>query len=231
MCRGKDQCSELDTDPARWDKNSPLPPPKWIEEEISKFTQSVEYLISGKRGKCIDMLSTIRDAEFTNWYIEHGQMSGKHRKNLLGIKKPELLKENLRDPLRAPKKFQNEVFARDNYHCRYCGSRLISQKFIKLFIQALDSDIFKRGKTNLTTHGIIHATWPVADHVIPWNIGGKTNPDNLVSSCATCNYGKDGYTCEQLGILNPFEQPPVADDWDGLVSKELHIKAYNNALK
>ena len=84
---------------------------------------------------------------------------------------------------------------------------------------------FKRGDTNLTTHGIIHLSWPVADHVIPWNLGGKTNLSNLISSCASCNYGKDGYTIEQLGISNPFNRVPIIDKWDGLVSKIPKLKS------
>tara|TARA_R110000823_G_scaffold65723_1_gene154077 strand:+ start:999 stop:1670 length:672 start_codon:yes stop_codon:yes gene_type:complete len=223
MCRAKNECSELGADTTKWDQYCPLRPPEWIEREVSKFVQALDQFINGNRENCIDILSTIRSEEITSWYIEHGQMSGRHRKNFLGIPKPELISEDLRDPLRAPKKYQNEVFTRDNYHCRYCGARLISQKLIKSFIKALNSEQFKRGSTNLTTHGIIHATWPVADHVVPWNMGGRTNLANLVASCASCNYGKDGYTCEQMGITNPFTRAPIKDDWDGLVSKEVHL--------
>ena len=75
---------------------------------------------------------------------------------------------------------------------------------MRLFIKKINTSLFQRGKSNLTTHGIIHLYWPVADHVIPWSKGGLTNLENLVSSCATCNYGKAGYTIEQLGIENPF---------------------------
>ena len=59
-------------------------------------------------------------------------------------------------------------------------------------------------------------TWPVADHVVPWNKGGQTNLQNLVTSCASCNYGKDGYTLEQLGLDNPFDSDPVMSNWIGL---------------
>ncbi len=224
MCRGKNECSELGADPAKWDKDCPLRPPEWLNGEITKFVQALEQFIAGNQENCISILSTIRNHEITDWYIEHGQMSGKHRKNLLGIPKPELISEDLRDPLRAPKKYQNEVFTRDNYHCRYCGAKLISQKLMKSFIKAFDSEHFKKGPTNLATHGVIHAAWPVADHVEPWNIGGRTNLENLVASCGACNYGKDGYTCEQMGITNPFSRQPIQDGWDGLVSLEARVK-------
>lgn len=224
MCRGKNICSELGANPAEWDKNCPLLPPKWINTEINKFIEAAHMFIQGNRELCIRTLSTIEDKKITNWYIEHGQMSGMHRKNILDSPNLELASENSRDPLRAPQKYQTEVFSRDNYHCRYCGQKLISQKFMKSFIKGVNSDQFKKGSTNLTTHGIIHVTWPVADHVIPWNIGGQTNSFNLVASCGPCNYGKAGYTCEQMGITDPFSRPPTQDSWDGLSSREADVR-------
>ncbi len=224
MCRGRNGCSELGIEPANWDQNCPLRPLEWIDGEISKFIQALDLFIKGSRESCIEVLLTIRNQEITDWYIEHGQMAGMHRTNFLDIPKPVAIPDNLRDPIRAPKKYQTEVFNRDQYHCRYCGAKLISQKLIKSFISALNSEHFMRGSTNLTTHGIIHATWPVADHVIPWNLGGRTDLTNLVASCAACNYGKAGYTCEQMGISDPFTRPPIHDGWDGLVSKQVNIK-------
>ena len=61
--------------------------------------------------------------------------------------------------------------------------------------------------------------WPVADHVVPWNLGGRTSLDNLVSSCATCNYGKDGYTLEEIQITNPFHRKVINSDWKGFSDK------------
>jgi len=143
---------------------------------------------------------------------------------ICNIPKPQLIDEELRDKLRSPRKYQNKVFERDGYKCRYCGIRLISQEFIKLFIKNLDSPIFQKGATNLSVHGIIINTWPVADHVFPWNMGGQTNLENLVSSCGSCNYGKDGYTCEQLGIEDPLLRKPILDKWDGLLSRINELK-------
>lgn len=219
MCRGKDECTELADNTSKWDRYCPLRPPEWIDIEITSFEQAVDQLMKGNRDKCLELLANIKDEEITDWYIEHGQMSGRHRKNILGIPKPELVPEELRDSIRAPKKFQNAVFIRDGYRCRYCGGRLISQKFMKAFIGKLNTTKFMKGPNNLSTHGIIHATWPVADHVVPWNLGGRTNRENLVTSCGACNYGKDGYTCEQMGIDSPFGREPVIDSWDGLSSK------------
>ena len=215
MCRGKNICSELGTDSNTWSKESPLPKPEWMNKEVDLFISAVEAYIAGNKSLSLEIISQIRSDEITEWYIEHGQMSGRHRKLQLNITPPETIDISLRDPVRSPAKIQQKVFERDAYHCRYCGGKVISQEFLRSFIKSLNSPLFSRGETNLSTHGIIHITWPVADHVIPWNKGGRTCLDNLVSSCAPCNYGKDGYMIEQLGIADPFERSAKNSNWDG----------------
>ena len=221
MCRGKNICTELGTDSNTWSKESPLPKPEWMNKEVDLFISAVEAFIAGNKNVCIEIISQIRSDEITEWYIEHGQMSGRHRKLQLNITPPETIDISLRDPVRSPAKIQQKVFERDSYHCRYCGGKLISQEFLRTFIKSLNSPLFSRGETNLSTHGIIHITWPVADHVIPWNKGGRTSLVNLVSSCAPCNYGKDGYTIEQLGIADPFERSAKNSNWKGFKDKIL----------
>jgi len=223
MCIGKNGCVELGDDPQQWEIDCPLRPPEWFESEIDLFENAVKNFLSGNREECISIINQINSQKVQDWYINHGQMSGCHRAMALGITPPPVLDESKRDPLRVPKKYEKEVFERDGYRCRYCGIRLISNEFLKRFIKALDSPAFRKGPTNRDTHGIIHICNPVADHVFPWNMGGKTLPENLVASCATCNYGKAGYTIEQLGISDPFSRQPLINGWDGLLCYQSQI--------
>ena len=218
MCRGKKHCDVLGLDPHNWNQYSPLPQLPWFEEELQKFIEAVDLFIAGKKDYSIEKLNTIRNDELKDWSIEHGQMSGMHRMNNLQKDKPTAIDISLRDPLRSPKKFEKVVFERDGHRCRYCGVKLVSNQFFSKFIKSFDNAFFRKGPTNLDTHGIIHIFNPVADHVIPWNLGGRTSPDNLVSSCGPCNYGKAGYTIEQIGIHNPLLRDPIVDNWDGLTS-------------
>ncbi len=219
MCRGKNICSELGANPENWDSFSPLRTPNWIAEQFEIFESAVNDFFTEKKEACLRKIKQIKSDEITNWFIEHGQMSGRHRKLILKGLAPPAISKELRDPIRSPKKIQDEVFKRDGYRCRYCDNKIISQDFIRLFIKKLNSPIFQRGKTNMTTHGIMHISWPVADHVVPWNQGGRTDLNNLVTACAACNYGKDGNTIEQLGIQNPFNRQPIVDQWNGLTDK------------
>ena len=72
--------------------------------------------------------------------------------------------------------------------------------------------------TNAAPQGVIHAFNIVADHVVPHNRGGRTDLENLVTSCPGCNYGKEAFTLEQLGLDDPRARPPVCSGWYGLIS-------------
>ena len=56
------------------------------------------------------------------------------------------------------------VFIRDNWHCRFCGQDLLADE------QSL----------RLAT----------IDHLIPTNLGGNNDQDNLVTCCWLCNQAK-----------------------------------------
>jgi len=215
MCRGKNQCTELDVDISKWDNQSPLRRPDTFQHAIDLFIEAVHCFQNGEKDLAISIINNIDSDTITQWYVEHGQISGRIRAIILNRPKPKSIPTEDRDPERSPRKFQEKVFMRDNYHCRYCGNKVFSQRFLKAFSKKLSAPNFRRGRTNLETHAIFHLGWPVADHVVPWNIGGTTTLDNLVTSCAPCNYGKDGYTAEQIGIENPFNRPANKIIWIG----------------
>ena len=192
--------------------------------EIDKFLQAVKVFIDGDREKSIHQISPIRGEEMRDWFIELGQRSGKYRVRRLDLPKPEKVDDHFRDPTRSPSRFEEAVFMRDGYRCRYCGIRLICKKFMQAFIKALRWTGFIKGSKNIERHGIIFATYPYADHVKPWNQGGRTDESNLVASCGCCNFGKGSYTVEQMGVENPFLRKPKFDDWDGL-------KAYSKSFR
>jgi 5-methylcytosine-specific restriction endonuclease McrA len=58
--------------------------------------------------------------------------------------------------------------------------------------------------------------WAQYDHVTPHSSGGENTLENLIVTCAACNYGKNNFTLEELGLIDPREFPPVQSQWDGL---------------
>lgn len=150
-----------------------------------------------------------------HWFVEHGQSSGGHRKRHYQIAPPAVSPGDF-DGLRSPARYERGVFERDSYTCRYCGLKLLSKEVLIAFERAVGFTEFRTQGTNKQQHGVIHAFKIVADHVVPYRRGGRTHPDNLVSACPGCNYGKDAYTVEQMGLDDPFNYNPTGSGWDGL---------------
>jgi HNH endonuclease len=142
-------------------------------------------------------------------------MSGTFRNRHFGRSKPEATLPL--DPIASPQKLARDVFRRDGYRCRYCGMRLVPKDVFEAFSRVVGREAFRATGTNLERHGVVLAFRANADHVVPWNLGGRTEMDNLVSACWSCNYGKAGFTLDQIGVTDPRVGPcQVFDGWDGL---------------
>ena len=110
---------------------------------------------------------------------------------------------------------KRELHNRDGFHCRYCSLPVIRPEIRRKIIAAYPESI-SWGKTNNTQHAGFQAMWAQYDHVIPHSHGGTNELDNLVVSCAACNFGKMSYTIQELNLADPRLFPPLKSHWDGL---------------
>ncbi len=110
---------------------------------------------------------------------------------------------------------KRELLKRDGYHCRFCGIPVIRAE-VRKFLYKIYSKVIPWEGTVATQHAGFECLWLQYDHVVPHSAGGKNNLDNLVITCAACNYGKMDYTLDELGLLDPRDYPPVKSTWDGL---------------
>lgn len=151
----------------------------------------------------IDLIDINLEVKIKNWFVIHAQNSGEQRFRNLGHKKESKVDFEV-DPVRSVSRFEAEVYARDNLRCRYCQNKLLPLNSLKIIERALGKDIFNvSGNTNQLRHGYVYVVRATADHVVPHNRGGRTNLENLVTSCWACNYGKGGYTLEEIGLDDP----------------------------
>lgn len=217
MCRGKQQCTELWTDPTKWSKDAPLMPPKWFWEQADIFAESIKQLINTWIGASLDVLTQIRSDNLREWFCEHGQVSGVIRNKYYNTKQPIIDKNIDRDPLRSPDRYMKEVFERDGYTCQYCSVKVIPKEILALYSRIVGRHNFTPTGTNQERHGIILAFRANADHVVPWTLWGRTDPDNLVTCCWSCNYGKANFTLEEIGIDDPRRFVKTNSNWNGLV--------------
>jgi 5-methylcytosine-specific restriction endonuclease McrA len=161
-------------------------------------------------------LESIPSDAIREWGVEHGQISGRYRSKVIGKTSP--VGTPARGPRNASAALRDAILKRDGYTCRYCGLKVIPREVLIAFGAVVGSEHFGTGRANAARHGAALVSWAEVDHVVPFQRGGPTTPANLVTACWACNYGKDRYTVEELGIRDPRERPPKPGVWDGLTS-------------
>lgn len=107
------------------------------------------------------------------------------------------------------------IEARDGYHCRFCQVPVIPAE-VRSKLKTLYPNAVLWGKKNIEQHAGLQALWLQYDHVVPHARGGTNDLENVVVTCAPCNYGKDSYCVEDLGLFDPRDRPPIQSHWDGL---------------
>ncbi|NMV39657.1 HNH endonuclease [Ralstonia insidiosa] len=126
------------------------------------------------------------------------------------------LADDQKVPLRMPTAAEKAVLhARDGYHCRVCGIPVI-RKEVRVKISETYPNAVPWGKTNRDQHAAFQAMWAQYDHVVAHARGGTNDLDNMIITCAPCNYSRMSYTFAEVGLTDPRERPPVRSLWDGL---------------
>ena len=128
---------------------------------------------------------------------------------------PTLAKE-LRAKERMPSLAEKaRVHQRDGYHCRFCGMPVVRSTTRKLIHQAYPQAVIW-GDKEVQQHAAFQAMWAQYDHVVPHARGGRNDLENLVLTCAPCNFGRAGYTLQEVAVTDPRSRLPVQSQWDGL---------------
>lgn len=104
---------------------------------------------------------------------------------------------------------------RDGYHCRFCSIPVI-RKEVREALRISYQGAIPWGSTNGSQHAAFQAMWAQYDHVIPHALGGDSSLDNLVVTCAPCNFGRMNHSLEEVSISDPRKRAPLSSHWDGL---------------
>ena len=217
MCRGKEYCEILGNDPSTWSRECPLPLPEFFNEALGFFIHTVEELALGNLEKALVALEAAKAEQVGSFFIEHGQQSAYFRvRDRKKIDEENKLAKKENESPRLNPSLEKEVFKRDCYRCRYCGQRVVAKEIFSEVSRILGSEKFSVERENSKRNGLTLGLRGVADHVDPYASGGETEAENLVTSCYSCNFGKAGYSLDQMGLEDPRERKSIDDEWRGL---------------
>jgi 5-methylcytosine-specific restriction endonuclease McrA len=129
---------------------------------------------------------------------------------------PAILALDQRPKPRAPDTtLKYRLIARDGYHCRFCGIPVIDasirDRLRKAYPQAL-----RWGRKSREQHAAFQCMWLQFDHLLPNSRGGDTTLENMVVTCAACNFGRMEYTLDEVGLVTPLPATRSLSSWDGL---------------
>ncbi len=118
-------------------------------------------------------------------------------------------------PRMPPKSVERELYSRDGYRCRFCGVKGVVPEVRQLLTKEFP-DAARWGGSRATEHHAFQVMLLSPDHVLPYTRGGSSGIENLVAACYPCQFGRNEFTLEEVGISDPRERPPIVDGWDGL---------------
>lgn len=150
------------------------------------------------------------------WTESHWGKDTPYKKVLFPDESKPLLSKQDRIPVRMPNREEKEALhRRDGFHCRFCGVPVI-RKEVRVKLRNFYPNVIKWGRTNGDQHAAFQALWLQYDHILPHSRGGDNSIDNIVITCAPCNYVRMDNLVHEMGLSHPLERSPIKSDWDGL---------------
>lgn len=195
-----------------------------LRDPIPEIFRAAEYLRdavsahrAGDRGMAANLFRAANMPAIRAWTESiWGKQSREILQSRPAIPKDSLIPKALRTPEREPPlETRKALIAKFGHQCAFCGIPLISAEVRKRAV-GLYPEAVSWGRTNQSQHAAFQALWLQFDHVLPHARGGDHSLENLLVTCASCNFGRMNYTLEELGLADPRLQPLEKIDWDGL---------------
>ena len=110
---------------------------------------------------------------------------------------------------------KQEIIDHYGFDCAFCGIPVI-RKEVREAVRAAYPDVLPWGSSNATQHAAFQCMWLQFDHLVPHSRAGDNSIENIVITCAPCNYGRWNRVIEELGLIDPRRRPVHKTSWDGL---------------
>lgn len=192
-----------------------LAPPDFVIQAAFDIRSALEAYCDGDLNKAKKLICKADNSKINEYQAEA---------NDIKVQRVKYFKSKVKFEKAVPKSSRmpsitkaEEIFTRDLWHCRFCSNPVIDRRVVH-FLR--NSEVGLRwGSTNKEKHDGVKPFFAVADHILPYSLGGETEDSNLVAACGVCNYSRGCYTLERVGLLNPCERKPMVTipEWDGLM--------------
>ncbi len=181
------------------------------------LSRAVDAHASGDRNLAAELIASCNTSAIREWVESLWGKNSPHVNLRAVAVAPVAVPAAQRTKARMPTSAEMlELHRRDGYHCRFCGIPVI-RKEIRVRMQKAYPDALPWGRTNLSQHAALQAMWAQYDHLLPHTRGGTNNIDNLVVTCAPCNFGRMENTLEEVGLVDPrTRKRDLSSAWDGL---------------
>jgi hypothetical protein len=205
--------TEPSSDTVRACLRDPIPE---IAEAARYLDEAVAVHLDKRFGLAEELIRRTDMAEIREWTESLWGKNSPHIKFRSMLEAPPSIPREERMPLRMPTMAEKQaLLQRDGYHCRFCGIPVIRET-IRRRIKVVYPNALSWGRTNLTQHAAFQAMWVQYDHLLPHARGGDNSLENMVITCAPCNFGRMNYCLEEVGLIDPRIRERVRSSWDGL---------------
>lgn len=193
-------------------------PPPAIFEAAEFLKEAENAHLSGNRERASELLRQANMPVIREWTES---LWGKNNGGVVQVRSVDhptpVVPKTERDSRRMPgPELRRALIARDGYACRFCGIPLVPAS-VRARIHSLYPNARIWGRRNVDQHAALQAMWVQFDHVLPWTRGGRTSFENLIITCAPCNFARMEHTIEEVGLLPPGPPRARMPDWTGLI--------------
>ena len=198
----------------------PIPEIEWAARTV---LAAMESHLAGDIQRAGSLIESTNIIEIRNWTESLWGKDSAYVDPRVVAGAPRQLSKAERIPVRMPDRANKErLLAQQGWHCRFCGIPLIRPE-TRTWIRSKYKDALPWGTKNNEQHAAFQAMWLQYDHLVPHARGGTNDLENILITCAPCNYARMHYTIEELGLEDPRLRRRVESSWEGLES--FRIKA------
>lgn len=195
-------------------RRSLAPPVAQLNVAAELLSRAADAMLAGRPELAASLIAEADMPEVRQHAIRLvGKMSVEvHRRT----QTPRCLPKAERDHARMPvPRQQIEIFARDGWRCRFCGTKVICKAARTVLIRAFPQEAYWP-RQEFKRHAALYALASSLDHVVPHARGGRNEVGNFVTACYCCQFGRGQWLLQEVEVEDPRVFPPLLDDWDGL---------------